>query len=291
MKKLIIRDDDLSYWTTQEEIERVYKPLFEKGVKISFAVVPYAVKMYNAGDFDMMYQNEDSARGIGENKEIVKYIKDKIDKGLVEIMLHGYNHLYSLKTDDMIYVATKFNIDYVRQKNKSFCFLGEYIDDYDKLYTKTKEGKRYLEEVFGVKIVDFVPPSNQIVNEGVKAVADNNLNISGIAGKKYDREINPKGLLAYSKRVLFKMSYPNLTYPYILDYGSHKELAGYAFTPSTNWQRYENQFSFCEKNDLPFQIATHYWELKDELLQKYYDFIDKVFSKGYESAFLKEVLV
>jgi len=290
MKNLIIRDDDLSYWTKTEDIERVYRPLFEKGVKISFAVIPYAVKMHNAGNFDLMYQDEDSAKAIGENREIVEYIKDKIDKGLVEIMLHGYNHLYSLKTDDMIYVATKFNTMYMREKKKSFYFLGEYIDEYDKLYAKTKEGKKYLEDLFGVKISDFVPPSNQIVNDGVRAVADNGLNISGIAGKKYDREINAKGLVSYSKRVLFKMSYPNLTYPYVIDYGTHKELAGYAFTPSTDWQRYENQLSFCEKNDLPFQIATHYWELEGELLQKYYDFIKKVFSKGYKSAFLNEVL-
>ncbi len=290
MKYLVIRDDDLSYWTKPEKIEKIYSPLFKKGIKISFAVIPYAVKMYNPGDFDSMYQDVDTAKPIGENREIVEYMKEKIKEGVAEIMLHGYNHLYSLKAGDKLYVATKYNIEYLKSKGEPFSFVGEYMDKYEKLYFKTGEGKRYLEDIFGVKIKNFVPPSNQIGMEGVRTVAENGLNISGIAGKKYDRELNLKGLESYLKRIIFKFKHPNLTYPYIVDYGSHKELAGYAFTPSTDWERYENQLSFCDQNNLPFQIATHYWELEGELLQKYYDFIEKVLSKGFKSAFLKEVL-
>jgi len=290
MKYLVIRDDDLSYWSRVEEIDLIYKPLFEKGIKVSFAVIPKAVRMYNAGDFDLMYQDEYSATFIGENVEIVKYIKNRIKEGLVEIMLHGYNHLYSLKVGDMIYRASKENIEYLKQNGEKFEFIGEYIGDYETLFEKTKKGKEYLEDLFEVKVKNFVPPSNQIDKEGVRAVYENNLNISGIMEKKFNREINFRSVAAYLKMARFKMKYPNLTYPYIIDYKTHKELAGYAFTPSTDWERYENQFLFCKEHNLPFQIATHYWELKDELLDRYYDFINKALDRGYKSVFLREIL-
>ena len=53
----IIRDDDLSYWTKPEAIEIVYKPLFDRKIKISFATIPFAVQMFNAGNFDTFYQD------------------------------------------------------------------------------------------------------------------------------------------------------------------------------------------------------------------------------------------
>ncbi len=290
MKYLVIRDDDLSYWSEVKDIDFIYKPLFERGIKVSFAVIPKAVRMYNAGNFDLMYQDEYSATFIGENKDLVKYIKERIDEGLIEIMLHGYNHLYSLRVGDMIYRASKENIEYLKQKGEEFEFIGEYIDDYETLFEKTKKGKEYLEDLFKVKIKNFVPPSNQIDRDGVKAVYENNLNISGIMEKKFNREINLITIAIYLKIVMFKIKYPNLTYPYIMNYKTHKELAGYAFTPSTNWERYKNQLLFCKEHNLPFQIATHYWELKGELLAKYYDFINSSLDEGYKSAFLKEVL-
>lgn len=53
------------------------------------------------------YQDENNSTAIGENQDIVDYIKEKIDDGLVEIMLHGYNHLYSFECDGVIKTATK----------------------------------------------------------------------------------------------------------------------------------------------------------------------------------------
>lgn len=290
MKYLIIRDDDLSFWTEVKEIERIYAPLFEKNIKVSFAVIPKSVKMHNAGNFEKMYQDENTATLIGENREITQYIKNLVDEDKVEIMLHGYTHLYFVVVGDKKYIASKENMEKFRQEEFPIKFLGEYMDAYEILYEKTKTGKKYLENLFGVEIKNFVPPSNQIAREGVNAVANNDLNISGIAGRRYDREVNFKGVNSYLKRVFFKFEHKNITYPYIVDYGDHKELAGYAFTPSTDWERYERQLDFCDKNDLPFQLATHYWELRGDLLKKFYEFIDKALEKGFKSVFLKDVL-
>lgn len=291
-KYLVIRDDDLSYWTKVNDIERIYKPLFDKKIKISFATIPFAVKMFNAGNFDTFYQDENSSLPIEKNKEIVEYIKEKINDGLVEIMLHGYNHLYSFECDGVTKTATKENLQNSRELNKKINFLGEYnYQDYQTLYKKTKEGKEYLEDIFKLKITNFVPPSNQIKRNGIKAIYNNKLNLSGLIGKKYDREISLKGIMTYLDRVIFSFTNKDITYPKIANYGRHKELPGYAFTPVTNFDKYEKQLEYCIKNNLPFQIATHYWELEDELKNRFYKFIDKMIENSMESKFLNEVLI
>ena len=291
MKSLIIRDDDLSFWTSPEDIDRVYRPLFNRKIKISFATIPFSVQMFNAGNFNTFYQDENSQTPIGKNNKIVEYIKEKIDEGLVEIMLHGYNHLYSFECGGVIKTATKENLQKPRELNKKINFLGEYsYQDYETLNIKTKKGKEYLEDIFHVKIRNFVPPSNQIGKAGIKAIVNNNLNLSGLIGKQYNREISIKGLLTYMDRIRFALKNKGITYPKIANYGQHKELAGYALTPSTDWDRYNKQLEYCIKNNLPFQIATHYWELNDKLQEEFYKFIDKALNYGMESKFLKEIL-
>jgi predicted deacetylase len=290
-KYLIIRDDDLSYWTKVDEIENVYKYLFERKIKVSFAVIPFAVKMYNAGNFEKFYQDENSATPIDKNKKIVEYVKEKIKEGLVEIMLHGYNHLYRFECDGRIQIASKKNLYNARKSGKNIKFIGEYnYGNYDDLYKKTKEGKEYLEDIFKIKIYNFVPPSNQINKNGVKAIIDNNLNLSGLIGKIYNRENTLKGYFTYIDRIIFYLKNRNIIYPKIANYGKHSELVGYAITPSTNWQKLYNQLEYCAIHNYPFQIATHYWELKGELKNKFYNVIDLILTKNYKSKFLKEVI-
>ena len=290
---MIIRDDDLSHWTNTKEISSIYDSLFGKNIKISFAVIPVSVKQYHLGNIGgKFYQEENTEAWLGQNKEIVNYIKEKIDDGLVEIMLHGYNHLYSFECDGIVKTATKENLKEVRANNKKINFLGEYnYQDYQTLYKKTKEGKEYLEDLFQVKIKNFVPPSNQINDDGVRAVVDNGLNISGLIGKKYNREKTIRGAFTYFDRVMFSIINKGITYPKVANYGKHKELTGYALTPTTDWDRYERQLEYCLKHNLPFQLATHYWEIDGELKDKFYKFIDKAIENGMESKFLKEVLV
>ena len=38
--------------------------------------------MFNAGNFETFYQDENNSTAIGENQDIVDYIKEKIDDGL-----------------------------------------------------------------------------------------------------------------------------------------------------------------------------------------------------------------
>lgn len=301
MKSLIIRDDDLSFWSKPDEIDSIYRPLFDRGIKISFAVIPFAVKMFNAGNFDTFYQDENSATPIGKNTDIVDYIKEQNNKGLIEIMLHGYNHLYRFECEGKIRTATKENLAPARLENKHIRFIGEYTgESYATLYRKTKHGKEYLEDTFGVKIVNFVPPSNAIDRQGLRAIVNNRLNMSCgmLMGRRYNRESTLSGLKAYCHMRLFyfacKMLGINsgarrISYPYIMNFGRHKELHSHAITPVTDWQVLERQFSWCCRYKLPFQLASHYWELSDPLQERYMAIIERALENGYRTYFLKEV--
>jgi len=288
MLNLIIRDDDLSYFTTVEDIEKRYKILFDRKIKISFAVIPFAVKQYHSGNRKLMYQDE-IENPLENNSQIIEYMSEKVKDGLVEIMLHGYKHQYSFEYNGKVYKATKTNLD--KYRHLGIKWLGEYnYQSYEELYKKTKKGKEYLEDIFKIKIKNFVPPSNQIGSDGIKALIDNNLNLSGLIGKKYNRELTIRGILTYIYRIKYYLQNRDLVYPKISDYGKHKELAGYALTPITNWDRYYKQLDYCKDNKLPFQIATHYWELDGELLEIFYEFIDYALGNGMKSVLLKEIL-
>ena len=58
-----IRDDDTSYWTSVEELDRIYNGLFRKGFKVSFSVIPYAYKAINRGNRAALYFSKDQEYG------------------------------------------------------------------------------------------------------------------------------------------------------------------------------------------------------------------------------------
>ena len=287
---LIIRDDDLSFWSTPEEIEDLYGPLFRRGIKVSFATIPFAVRMHNAGDFERFCQEEDP-RPLGENKELVAYLRSGVRKGLIEIMLHGYDHLYRVEASAGSMAATCENLSVLRNRGEHLRFIGEFAGGtVDELTEKIRSGRSYLEGLLDTKITNFVPPSNQISYDGIRALIRNGMNLSGLIGRKYDREWSLRGLMTFTDRILFSLSHSSLTYPKIADYGRHRELAGYALTPTTDRQRYEEQLAFCMKKGYPFQIATHYWELGGELREYFYQLVETALTQGMRSKHLNEVL-
>ena len=118
---------------------------------------------------------------------------------------------------------------------------------------KQKAGKDYLSETFKVEIKNFVPPSNQIDYNGINAIVKNNLNISGLIGRKYNREFTIRGLITYFDRIFFKIINSKLTYPKIANFGNHKELVGYTLSKKTKKRGYDNQLKYCIKKAFQFK--------------------------------------
>lgn len=290
MSAFVLRDDDLSYWTDINEIDYLYKDLFDKGIKISFATIPKSIRSKNLGDFKTFYQLKGSDTLIHKNVDLVMYIKDLLKKDRIEIMLHGYNHNYYLKSRNKLYEATFENKKNLSDLNQKFKFIGEYnINNFDLLLRKTYEGKQYLEDTFEVKIKNFVPPSNQISRSGIKAITNNKLNLSGLIGFSYDRENTLIGYKTFLKRIIFKLRNNGIHYPYVSDYGKHYEFAAMSITPITDFIRVEKYLDFCINQNLPIQFATHYWELNGPLKSKFFRIINEL-NKVYESKTLSQII-
>ena len=82
----LIRDDDISFLTRPQDLVSAWGWFLEKGqAKLNLAVIPFVER----GEF------EPSIKGVcplGDNTELVEFVKDGIVRGKIEIMLHGFDH-------------------------------------------------------------------------------------------------------------------------------------------------------------------------------------------------------
>jgi hypothetical protein len=147
----------------------------------------------------------------------------------------------------------------------------------EELENDLRLGKEILEDTFKTKVRVFVPPGNALSKGAAEIVANLGMNISGIIEKKFNRPVSLRSIINYAKRIYWKIKY-NRPYPFIMDYGAHKELVAYAFTPSTELGKLSKIFEFCKKKKAPFVLATHYWEiLRDsKLRENFYSFLEKL---------------
>jgi len=195
----VIRDDDLNYFSTPEDIQRWYKDVLAQNIPVGFSTIPFVKPIsdvYTAG-----YNDENKEYTIAENKELIEYVKSN---PLIEILQHGCTH----ETKDGVF---------------------EYMTD-GGLYEKTKRGKAELERAFNRDIKVFVAPHDSINVHGVLAVEKSGMDIIRGRGSKtfmWRAQYIP----AILKMILHKVLHPRkLTmpaYPYVLDLGKHKEAYSY----------------------------------------------------------------
>lgn len=179
---------------------------------------------------------------LADNKRLVNYLREKIQDGHAEIMLHGHTHEYKK-------IGGRWKGEYA-WKTKA------------QLETETARGLQYLQELLKTTIKVFVPPSNQIGTGGTQAIRKASLNLSGILGRGGDRPITPDYLQAYCKRWFWRIKRGS-PYPYPLCYGGHTELTAHALTPRSDQRKLLAELEHCINANAPFVLATHYWEFND----------------------------
>ncbi len=277
-----IRDDDTSFWTNYQDLEEIYDPFWKKGIRVSLAVIPFAVQSHFQGEHKFFYQDEEN-KSLEENSALVDFLREKNQQNKIEIMLHGYSHAYQVRlSHHKSVLATKTNTDGLRKRTHEshLQWIGEYAwKTEDQLMKETQEGKAYLEKLFSTEIRIFVPPSNHLSMAGAKAMMRAGLHLSGIMGIFPERPLTWAYLLAYIQRGWSSVRY-HRPYPYPLSFNRHQELVAYPLTPRVSLETLIQQFLWCEKKNAPFVLATHYWELKKYpdlrgILKSFIDFVSK----------------
>lgn len=195
-----------------------------------------------------------------ENKELVRFLREMVSAGKINIALHGYHH--------------------TRPNN-----LPEYVGETG-LLQKTREGKKYLQDLLGCQIDTFVPPNNGIGREGIEALVANNLNLIGLPSlvRPQYRPVTFSNFLTYFKLKYYQIFY-KIQYPYVLGINGHKEVTYFSVTPSQTLEHLLFCFKQCEKLNGVFILSTHYHAFDKKMRSGEYirDIVDLLIEKASSS--------
>jgi len=228
-----VRDDDTSFFTSPDELERAYGEVSHWG-PISLAVIPFC-RAGTCKGVPERFRGRWSVHPLHENQPLVCYLREGISAGRFEAMLHGYYH------DE--------------QHGRA-----EFAGGND-LVRRVANGRKYLEDLLGTPIRVFVPPRNAIGNQGLRAIALAGLHLGGTAGFRAGWPFLSKTSWRLWLRLRRWRKRGELGIPWILDLGDHREIQGNAVTPSSHLQRNEAVFASTLAAGGIFCAATHYWEL------------------------------
>lgn len=260
----VIRDDDLSATTDLEKLQELYEPILARGFKISFATIPHEQDSIDRGDL-MNYYQTPQYHSLGGHKKLVDYICTHLNKGTMEVMLHGYTHTYQW--------------DGKR-------FIGEcLIKSEAQLRSDFTYGKRYLEKIFGKTIESFVPPSNHISASAVRALKVAGIKyLSGGVTPAFNRDFTLDSIRNWLRNNLSLLG--GHRYPHPMRNGCLHELTYYALTPQTDADDLQRSLDYCIYQNAPFVLATHHWEIWDnpKLKQQLLDVLDYAEKQGVAPA-------
>jgi len=145
MKYILIRDDDVNYFTKIEDLNRVYGFIFERDIPINFAIIPnvdasaktisndFSKKSYEAF-IPEEFRGKENLFPIDENQKLVEFLKSLKN---AEFLLHGFTH---------------------KGLEKSFEFE---LEDESAIEEKLNKGSKIFELAFEKKPETFVAPQDK----------------------------------------------------------------------------------------------------------------------------------
>ena len=229
-----IRDDDTSYFTSPNDLEKVYGGISQRG-PVSLAVVPFH-RAGTSGCVPERFRMRGTVHPLHENQPLVEYLRDGVAKDRFEIMLHGYHH----------------------DETDGLCEFTNRAD----LKERVSRGRKYLEDLLGTHIRVFVPPGNTIGTAGLKAIAREGLHLGGTAGVRAGW--NPLGPATWRTWLRLKkwQRSGGVGIPWVLDLGDHREIPGNPVTPAASFEENGARYQTALTIGGVFCVATHYWEME-----------------------------
>lgn len=248
--KFIIRDDDISYHFQPEQLSKWYEGIIDI-CPISICIPPFIKGNFFEGIYRLDHHIKrgrevwlaDESYRIGDNKELVSYLKNLIKGGKVSIGLHGIRH----RNEEEI-SKTPMKGNYIT--GAEFYTQEDYTD-------KLHEAKSYLEQVFETDINYFTPPQNLISPKGLEAIINNNLSLCTdlVFTRNLSELIHFYGLwntmlMAYNKRV------KRHRYPFVVK-KKVKFIDHTRLQPGKSIEQIKQEFEFVRKKNGIFVLSTH----------------------------------
>lgn len=264
-----IRDDDVNHFTRPEEVENAYADLPDE-IPVSLAVVPYQGGTETPA-IPRSHWDSDEEFPLGENSNLVKYLRRGVKSGRFGIMQHGYDHVK--RSDGPEFVAAK-NPD-----------------------ERIHKGRDHLEEVLDVDIEIFVPPNNSYSEKSLKLVKKAGLHtfyyptpfnrpnswdvLSTVAEDLYFKYRHKTGGPAKFAKDAYRfwqrgdrsVFMPVRPVPYTLQGG--QEVNAVTLTRSGDPGKVKRQMEIADRYNGVFCLAVHYHSFKSkEFRERFYNLID-----------------
>jgi len=193
--KIIIRNDDVSYFTKPSDLEKWYKDIWHK-YPIHLAVIPRISRNCDVAPLSKKVGN--TYMEINKNKRLVTFLKKKQKENKVVIWQHGLTHS--------------------NKGNKFECERAPY---------RFWQGKQVLEDTFG-KIKVFVAPHDQFSRKAIKYIEELNMNICrGFAPRPREFRWNSWDAFLNLYTLYWLLYRKTLRFPHWQKIGNHKELYSY----------------------------------------------------------------
>lgn len=186
--KVIIRFDDYGVWCNQDwiQIEEEIIRLHEKyNVKLTYAVIPesrYPLVRHTLSP-QSYPAKVDSMRAttflppLTEDSQRVIILRDAVQKGVIEVALHGYYHPKGYSNTD---------------KNTEY-----YNIPYDTQYWKLNNGKNILDSLFNTNVTTLVPPHNTYDNLTLDLIQEFGFNCISAKQNSFDAPLDDRLQIRY----------------------------------------------------------------------------------------------
>jgi predicted deacetylase len=252
--KVALRDDDTCYFTTPEDLARVYDDVWDR-IPVCLATVPFAIGYERAG-IPREHWHSGEMFALERNPALVAALVDLVRRRRATIALHGYTH-------------QDFPEGYEFQAAPD-------------LERRVADGLRSLTTVLGAPIRIFVPPHNALSKRGLAAVSAARLNLLGsfLSFRPAMRPWEPRTLgnwmrIARFRRHTGRTRSDRFVYPFVLRYRHHAEFGCHSLIPGTTVDELVRGFTEAREAGGDFCLATHYWEVDaaiKDVLRRFLDY-------------------
>lgn len=275
-----IRDDDISYFTSPEKLEKLYEEAWKMGFKVSFAIIP----MHKALDSIIVsppFRGAAKYYPVHQNKELVKYLKVKILEGKADVAQHGYCHT------EIQLPSPKFDF----QKRQTIPLNEQELDSarYSEFYgltehenlEKIREGREILEHTFDSRVKVFVAPQEYLPKNLWKALQKEGWYYCGFSNIRAVpiSDIHVSSFIVNALRLILKRKvYPDgicdvSSLPHLFPHYRHRWDRNLDDKTADFWfGRFKEEFQTCLRRKGIFILLNHHWEYfydwQNEITQK-----------------------